>query len=266
MYGAADFLGGLASRRTTTLAVVAWSQAAGFLVLAVALPFVPGRAQPEDLAWGALCGIVGAAAVGLLYRGLAIGTMGVISPITAVLSALLPVGFGLARGQVPTATAWIGIGCALVAVVAIAAGPAESTAHARRGLPEALGAGVLFGTFFIVLAQTRAEAGLWPLVGARSASFVVFALAGTLLRVSIRPARDAIVIIIAGGACDMLANVLYTIASHEGMLAIVVVLTALYPASTVALAAVILREHLRAVQWAGVALALVAVGCLTAGK
>jgi drug/metabolite transporter (DMT)-like permease len=266
VYGAGDFLGGLASRRTSTLAVVVWSQAAGFLVLAVALPLVPGTPHAADLAWGGLCGVIGAAAVGLLYRGLAIGAMGVVSPITAVLAAMLPVLYGALHRAPISLTASIGIGISLAALIAISAAPPSSHAQARRGIGEAFGAGVMFGFFFIVLAQTRADAGLYPLLGARTASFVVFAVACTLLRVPYRPARAAIGIIVAGGVCDMLANVLYVIAAHAGSLAIVAVLTSLYPASTVALAAIFLRERLRALQWSGVALALAGVALISAGR
>ena len=267
VYGAGDFLGGLASRRSSTFSVVVWSQAAGFLVLAAALPFLPGSPHPADFGWGALCGIAGAAAVGLLYRGLAIGTMGVISPITALLAALIPVVYGVAvRGQTPSALAAAGIAVALVAVIAISAGPVESAARARLGLAEAFGAGALFGVFFVLLAQTRADAGLWPLVGARTASFAAFGAIGLIARIPIVPARPALRYIVAGGICDMLANVLYVIAAHGGALAIVAVLTALYPASTVALAAVFLHERLQPVQWAGVALALAGIACITAGR
>jgi hypothetical protein len=138
VYGAADFLGGLASRRTSTLAVVVWSQAAGFLVLAVALPLSPGTPQPADLAWGALCGVIGAGAVGLLYRGLAIGAMGVVSPITAVLAAVLPVAYGSLRHTRPSLAASMGIALSLVAVIAISAVPPASRQQARRGIGEAL--------------------------------------------------------------------------------------------------------------------------------
>jgi drug/metabolite transporter (DMT)-like permease len=243
-----------------------WSQAAGFLVLLVTLPLVPGSPHAADFAWGGLCGVVGAVAVGLLYRGLAIGTMGVVSPITAVLAALLPVVYGALHHARISLAAEIGIGLSLVAVVAISAVPPASGTQARRGITEAFAAGIMFGVFFIVLAQTRADAGLYPLLGARSASFVVFVLAATVLRLSYRPARSAIAIIVAGGVCDMLANVLYVVAAHGGSLAIVAVLTSLYPASTVALAAIFLRERLRAVQWAGVAFALAGVSLISAGR
>ena len=266
VYGAGDFFGGLASRRTSTAAVVVWSQAAGFLVLAIAVPLLPGRPQPADFAWGALAGIVGAGAIGLLYRGLAIGAMGVVSPVTAVLAALLPVAYGVARHVRPSDTSSIGIGISIAAVVAISSAPPASRAQARRGLREAIAAGVLFGAFFIVLAQTRADAGLFPLLAARSASLITFIAAGAAMRLALRPARPAIGIIVAGGVCDMLANVFYLIAVHGGPIAIVAVLTSLYPASTVALAAIFLHERLRLLQWTGVALALTGVAFISAGR
>jgi len=266
VYGAGDFLGGLASRRTSTLAVVVWSQAAGFLLLLVAVPLVGGAPGARDLAWGALCGVVGAAAIALLYRGLAVGEMGVVSPITAILGTALPVAYGVLHNVRPSAMVASGIAIALVAVVAISWAPPSSAGQAVRGLPEAFAAGALFGIFFIVLAQVRAEAGLYPLIAARAASFLALLIGGRLVRASFRPARDAVGIIIGGGVCDMAANVLYVIAAHSGPLAVVAVLAALYPASTVALAAIVLRERLRALQWGGVVLALAGVGLISAGK
>ncbi len=266
IYGAADFCGGLASRRTSILAVVVWSQAAGFFVLIFAVLLLPATPHPADFGWGALCGVFGAGAVGLLYRGLAIGAMGVVSPITAVLAALLPVGYAALHHAWPSPLAALGIALSLVAVAAISSAAPESSARARRGLLEALGAGVLFGGFFVSLAQTRSEAGLYPLVGARVASFLLLVVAGLGLRIPFRPARDALGMIVIAGAFDMGANVLYVLAVHGGSLAIVAVLASLYPASTVALAAIFLHERLRPLQWAGVALALAGIGCITAGR
>jgi drug/metabolite transporter (DMT)-like permease len=266
VYGAADFFGGLASRRTTTPAVVVWSQAAGALVLALAWFAVPGVFNAADVAWGALGGILGSVAIVLLYRGLAIGSMGVVSPLTAILAALLPVLYGALR-RVPIALpAAIGIGLSLLAVAAISSAPPESREKVRLGIPEAISAGVLFGVFFIVLAQTHAAAGLYPLVGARAASMALFLLGSRIVGFPLRPARAATGIIIAAGACDMLANILYVLAVHRGAIAIVAVLTSLYPASTVALAAIFLHERLRPLQWAGVGLALAGVALISAGR
>jgi drug/metabolite transporter (DMT)-like permease len=276
-YGAADFYGGLASRRSSTLAVVVWSQATGLLVLVPALALVPGVARPGDLVWGLACGVSGAFAIALLYRGLAVGTMGVVSPITAVLATAIPVAFGVVRGERPAPSAVIGIVCALVAVVLVSAVPRHSDVPAplaraprnRRwppGIPEALGSGAAFGFFFIALAQTRADAGLYPLVGTRLTSLAIlggFALAAWR---PLRIARPGLPTVIVAGGLDMGANILYVLASHAGPLSIAAVITSLYPASTVALAALLLRERLGRIQWLGVGVALAGVLCIAASR
>jgi len=278
-YGAADFCGGLASRRVSSLAVVVWSQAVGLLVLIPALLAIRGIARPADLSWGLACGISGAFAIALLYRGLATGTMGIVSPITAVLAAAIPVAFAVARGERPTALALFGIACALVAVVLVSAsapppppderdGPARAP-RARRfppGIPEALGAGAAFGFFFIALAQTHADAGLYPLLATRLTSIAILACGALLLRRPLHVARPGLPTVVAAGVLDMGANVCYVLAAHAGALSIAAVVTSLYPAGTVALAALLLRERLVLVQWAGVAVALAGVLCIALAR
>jgi drug/metabolite transporter (DMT)-like permease len=272
-------LGGLASRRASSIAVVVWSQAVGFGVLLLALPFVPGVAHTGDLGWGVACGIAGAFAIALLYRGLAIGVMGVVSPITAVLAAALPLAWGIARGERPTPVALIGIACALVAVVLVSAAtpkrgtdqdaPLARAARAHRfppGVPEALGAGAAFGFFFIALAQTHRDAGLWPLVATRVASLAILALGTFALRLRLRVTAPSARTIVLAGALDMGANLAYVGAVHTGALSIAAVVTSLYPAGTVALAAILLHERLVPVQWTGVALALTGVVCIALAR
>lgn len=277
VYGAADFCGGLASRRCSALAVVVWSQAAGLAVLLPALLLVPGVFRWSDLAFGGLCGIAGAFAVMLLYRGLAVGVMGVVSPITAVLAAAIPVAWGLLFGEHPSPLALGGIACALIAVVLVSAAPpggdgtAAPLARAERkhpfppGIPEALGAGVAFGFFFIVLAQTHRDAAFVPLLGTRLSSLALLAAAGVAARTSFHIGRPSWRLVAAGGALDMLANVLYVVAVHQGSLAIVAVLTSLYPAATVALAAIVVHERLVRMQWLGVGVAFAGVAAISLG-
>jgi drug/metabolite transporter (DMT)-like permease len=262
VYGTSDFLGGFASRRSSTLSVVIWSQAVGLVLLAGVLPIFGGHAQPGDVLWGALCGVAGAVAIVSLYRGLSVGTMGIVSPISAVFGAAIPVLYGLVvRGEHPTWFASAGIVAALVAVVLVSADPragARRTSVFPPGIPEALIAGAGFGAYFIALAQTRSDAGMVPLLAARVTS-VALLLGGGLLfggSAGVRLARPALVLVVLCGALDVTANVLYVLAAHHGLLAIVAVLTSLYPAATVALAAIVLRERLVRVQWIGVALAL----------
>jgi drug/metabolite transporter (DMT)-like permease len=265
-WGAADFFGGLASRRASSLAVVVWSQAVGFVVLLAALGGVPGVLHATDLAWGAVCGIAGAIAIALLYRALAVGVMGVVSPLTAVLAAAVPVLFAFASGDRPHPLALAGIGCALVAVVLVSAAPAtgeeaplarvESPHRFAPGVPEALVAGLAFGFFFIGLARTHPDGGLYPLAAMRASSLVFLAGGALALRAPLRISRPGYRVVAAGGALDMLANVLYVFAVHGGALSIVAVLSSLYPAGTVALAGIVLGERLSALQWLGVGIAL----------
>ncbi len=279
-YGAADFCGGLAARRTPAAAVVVWSQAAGLAVLLPALLVIPGVARPGDLELGLVCGLSGTLAVGLLYRGLAIGAMGIVSPITAALAACLPVGWGLAHGERPAVLALVGIACALAAVVLISATPArrpvasggepvasgDAPAGIRRrlpaGVPAALGAGVGFGVFFIALAQAHADAGLYPLLVTRLLSVGLLLAGGSVLRLPLRVPRRRLPTILLCGVLDMAANLLYVLAAHAGALSIVAVISSLYPAATVGLAALVLRERLVRPQWAGVGLALAGVLCM----
>ena len=272
VYGAADFLGGVASRRTSTISAVVWSQAVGLALLAGLLPLFGGYAGKSDIFWGALCGIAGAVAIVCLYRGLAIGTMGIVSPVSAVLGASVPVLYGLAfRGEHPTALAAIGILAALAAVVLVSAEPGARTERKHffpPGIPEGLLAGVAFGAYFIALAQTRADAGMVPLFAARVTSLILLVAGGFAFggATNVRLARPALVPVVLCGALDMSANVLYVLAAHRGLLAIVAVLTSLYPAATVALASLTLRERLGRLQWIGVALALGGAAVIAGGS
>jgi drug/metabolite transporter (DMT)-like permease len=280
VYGSADFLGGFASRRISSLTVVVLSQAVGLVVLLPIVPLAGGAPHAADLGWGAACGLAGGVAVALLYRGLAIGTMGVVSPITAVLAAVVPVTFAIARGDRPAPLAVIGIACALVAVVLVSAATPrpsaeESDAPLARiekphrfspGIPEALGAGVAFGFLFIGLAQTRSEAGFVPMLAMRVTSLTLLFAGALVMRKPLQITRGTFRTVAVSGALDMCANVLYILASHAGALSVVAVITSLYPAGTVALAALVLHERLVRVQWAGVAIAFVGVACIALAR
>jgi drug/metabolite transporter (DMT)-like permease len=270
VYGTSDFLGGLASRRTSSISVVIASQAVGLVCLAPAVFIAGVHASASDAGWGALCGVAGAAAIALLYRGLAIGTMGIVSPISAVLGASIPLVYGVAlRGERPTWVAYAGIVAALVAVVCVGLTPGTRRTHGLPpGLLEAFLAGVGFGTYFILLAQTRSDAGLVPLLAARVTSVVLLVAGGLAFggTAGLRVARPALALVVFCGALDVSANVLYVLAAHTGLLALAAVLTSLFPAATVALAAMVLRERLGRVQWIGVALALGGAAAIAGGS
>jgi drug/metabolite transporter (DMT)-like permease len=260
-YGGADFLGGLVTRRTSVISVVLLSQLAGAVLLIALFPFSgSGPFDGGAFAWGAAGGVAGTAGIVLLYLGLAKGRMSVVAPTTAVEAACVPVLYGLVSGERPELLALSGV------VLAIAAVALVSTAHAPGtdpsvsprgplGLPvgvvEALGAGLAFGAFFILLKQSGLNSGMWPLVGTRLSSLAVVGTAALFMRPRFRTDRRTFSGIAGSGVLDLTANILYLLASRRGLLSLVAVLTSMYPASTVLLARVILRERLSASQGAG---------------
>lgn len=272
VYGAGDFAGGLASRRLPPAAVVLRSNLVGLVGLVLVAPlFAADDVRGADLLWGAGGGLVGGIGVLLLYRGLAVGTMSVVAPITAVLAAVVPVAAGLLDGERPSALALVGIPVALVAIALLArdpddAGPLEGTSGGV--LLTAFGAGLGFGLFFVALDRAGDDAGMWPLVAGRGASVTMFAVVALLVstaRVGGPAARQGSMpgLLLVCGVCDSGANALFLLATHEGLLTLVAVLGSLYPASTVLLATTLTHERLARVQVLGVVLALAAVVLIT---
>ena len=266
-YGAADFLGGLTSKRANTLAIVVLSQLAGLVLLLVALPLLPPSSPGRmDYVWGAVAGLTGGAGVALLYRALAIGVMAVVAPTTAVCAVIIPVLVAVGSGERPSLTTVGGIVLAIVAIALVSQSEhPEPALHEERAgsstsaFTLALLSGIAIGFFFVALAHTAAEAGLWPLVVARGVSVSLFAIMALLASQSLRLWGSTLGIVIAGGSLDMIANLLYMIATRSGPLSVVVTLASLYPASTVLLARVVLHERLSRRQWVGIACAMVAV-------
>lgn len=265
LYGAADFLGGFASRRAATIAIVVVSQAAGLLLLLVLLPFLPAAPVHRDLWWGGAAGLAGGVGVALLYRALAVGRMAVAAPTTAVCAVIVPVLADVLAGQRLGLQTSAGIALALVAIVLVSRTGSSASGGVSSGLALALASGVAIGFFFLALARTRAEAGMWPLVAARCVSVTLFAVIGLAARVRFRMPGPVARIALAAGAVDMAANALYLLASRHGVLSVVVTLSSLYPASTVVLARVVVGERLNAWQAVGIMSALAAVVLIVAG-
>jgi drug/metabolite transporter (DMT)-like permease len=267
VYGAADFLGGLTARRAGTIAVVLVSQGTGLALLGLTLPLLPGSSPKDsDWIWSGVAGLTGGVGVALLYRALAVGTMAIVAPVTAVCAVALPVLVAVALGERPGARATAGIALAIGAIILVsqqetASEAATGSSGSRRtsGLRLALASGVAIGLFFLSLARTSADAGLWPMLVARVVSVTLFAAFVLIRRQSVRMPRSVAVIVLIGGGLDMLANVLYLLASRLGPLSVVVTLSSLYPASTVLLARVVLGERLSGRQTIGICCALVAV-------
>jgi uncharacterized membrane protein len=266
LYGAADFLGGIATRRATMLGTVLVTQLAGLVLLIVVLPILPdAEVRASDLAWGALAGLTGGVGVALLYLALAIGPMSVVAPVTAACAVVVPLAIGVLAGERPSTLAAVGVGVAIASIALLSQVPAASrsdtppTRGSGRGVRVALASGLAIGGFLAAVAQTTAAAGLWPLVASRSVSVALFA--GLAFGTG-RPAgvpRAAMPAALACGGLDMAANALYLVAVRQGQLALVATLASLYPASTVLLARIVLGERLGRWQQVGVAGAVLAI-------
>jgi drug/metabolite transporter (DMT)-like permease len=273
-YGVGDFFGGLSARRLPSAAVVLRTHAAGLAALVFLLPLA-GAATPaeRDLALGAAGGIAGGTGVLLFYWLMARGAMSIVAPITAVLSAVVPVVVGMGGGERPSPMALVGIPLALAAVALLArepGGEGETGGLSPLQLAAALTAGLGFGLYFVALDLASDQAGLWPVVSGRVTSVTLFGLitlASATARVGDgRARRGALPAMLAAcGLLDAWANALFLLATHHGMLTLVAVIGALYPASTVLLARAVLGERLGRPQLGGVLLAGAAVTLVTLG-
>jgi drug/metabolite transporter (DMT)-like permease len=274
-YGAADFTGGLTTRRAGTIPVVVLSQFSGLALLVLLLPILPAaHASRPDFVWGAIAGLAGGVGVALLYRALSIGVMAVVAPTTAVCAVTIPVIYSVFRGERPAPLAIAGILLGITSIILVSqqrstseAGPRDATGTRKLplGVGTALISGVAIGFFFLGLAQTKSAAGMWPLVASRSTSVMLFACIALARRNSFRMPGRVLALVLLAGTIDMLANALYLVAAQQGPLSIVVTLSSLYPASTVLLARVVLHERLNLLQITGVGCALAAVVLIVSG-
>ncbi len=274
IFGTADFIGGIAARRISSVRVTALGGIAGLVVLLAALPIIGGAWSPQAVLLGAISGVTGSLAVVLLYACLAIGPMSILSPLTAVISALVPMLAGALRGARLSTLGYVAIGIALVAVVLVGFVPEKGAVRpSPKALAMALASGVLIGVFLILIDMTPDDSGLVPLVVNRAVNAsVMFTAIGLLWLWGRRKSAPARVVVpgwkpgfalaLVAGAIDATANALLLLGLRLGELTIQSVLTALYPAGTIILAAVVLKERIAPVQVAGLVLALVAAAML----
>ncbi len=254
-FGVSDFTGGLAAKRTSPVAVTAVAQATGLLVLVPALLLLPGTVSLAALGLGAVAGLAGAGGLIVYLRGMAIGPMGVVSPLAAVVGAALPVTYGVWLGERLTAANLAGVLLGLIAIVAVAYTPGQLAVERVRGPLLALAGGLAFGLFFVLLDATPTGSGMWPLLGARLAAIAL--VAALLSRTTIRrPSTNALGLAVVSGVLDMLANVLFLLAVRSDLLSLTSLLASLYPVVVVVLARHLLAERLSVLQGTGVAAAL----------
>ncbi|MBX3094237.1 MAG: DMT family transporter [Cryobacterium sp.] len=295
VYGFADFIGGIASKRVSAIRVTAIGALSGLVVLFAALPLLGGEWSWSAVLYGGISGVTGAIAITLLYACLAIGPMSILSPLTALVSAFVPLMAGVLRGERLPLLGYIAIGIALVAVVLVGIVKEETAVRPTlTGLLMAIGSGTMIGAFLILIDLTPDDSGLVPLIANRGVNAVVmFSVIGVLALVAARRGRSATVtgaavtgtattdvggsrpvgllsvgwragfwLAVSCGMIDAIANVLLLWGLRIGDLSVMAVLTALYPAGTIILAAVVLRERIAPLQGVGLVLALVAAGML----
>jgi drug/metabolite transporter (DMT)-like permease len=265
-WGAADFAGGLISRRLPTLAVTVVSQSAGFAALLVALAVAGFRFDGRSFALGVAAGAGGGAGLAAFYRALALGTMSIVSPVVAC-GAVVPFAISLATGERPSeialAGAAVALGGAVLASVEESRAPARERGRAIALAVVAAGALGLF-TYFLGLGS-REGSPLSTLLGARVGSLMLLLALTAAVGATLRVGRRGLLPVVAVGLTDVAANALFALASTRGLLALVSVLGSLYPVTTVLLAHVVLGERLTGVQLAGVAVALAGVAALSVG-
>jgi drug/metabolite transporter (DMT)-like permease len=269
VFGCGDFAGGKATRKTPVATVTFFSQLCGLVILGIGLLFKHGDGPRWNvLGWGALGGLGGAVGILLLYHALSIGTMSIVSPITAVTGAAVPVLVGVViHHERPKLLAIVGIVFALCAIALVSRsveGSVDSARSSPKILAFAAGAGFGFGLFFVFLQQAGSpeQVGLWGLVGARPVSIAVAAVLAFRNHQPLLPTRGERRKVALAGCLDQAANVIYVFAIGRALLSLIGVLASLYPVSTVALARLIDHERLHRIQIVGLAFAFLGLGLI----
>lgn len=262
-YGCADFLGGFGARKAHVLRIVLIAAPASFVVELLLWPVLGASFSAGALGWGAASGVASAAAFTLLYRTLAIGPMNVLSPVTALVSAALPLGVGLLQGEHLAVAGLVGLPLALVAVVLVSAGHGAGSARpSRTALLLAFGAGAAIALHLIFLHQAPSDSGVAPLIVGRAVSSAITLVAAGVMYRRLGSERPAYAMSAAAGVLNSVANLLFLVAARSGDLAVVAVVVALYPAGTVLLARGVLAERVHRGQLVGLGTAAVAVSLL----
>ena len=265
-WGAADFIGGLASKRTSPYRVLFLAEIAGLLpFIALALLLQEKMPSLGDMLLGVVSSLVGLGGLLMLYRALASGQMTIAAPVSALFAALIPVIFGFFTLGVPSVPTLIGFGLAFLAVWLISQTESGNWRTPLKGLSNLadlrlpLLSGLFFGLYFLIIHRATLHAFFWPLVAARFAGFAAFGLFALFTRQPALPPREVWGLCLVNGIVDIGGNGFYVLAAQAGRLDVAAVLGALYPASTVVLAWIVLKERINWLQAFGVLLAFVAI-------
>jgi drug/metabolite transporter (DMT)-like permease len=269
-YGAADFFAAIASRKIRVVEVTALASLSGLIILTVLLPFMGGTFSSEAFFWGLMGGLSSVVALLCLYASLALGPISIISPLGALVSAIVPAIIGVSLlGESFSVLGWVAIALALVAVVLVGFVPGENvTLPKPRAIVLAIGAGIGIGIAVSSLARSPHDSGIAPIIVMRTTAALLLGaiVLITALRNRNSSAGEArtpitsrvLLTIVAAGSLDAGANIFFTLASRSGSLTVVGVLTALYPLGTILLARFVLKEHVATTQKVGIALTLTA--------
>jgi drug/metabolite transporter (DMT)-like permease len=263
-YGISDFMGGIFAKRSSPWQVAVVGQTSSGVISFLAAVIVSGSPTGTDLMFGTLAGLGGGFGVAFLYRGLATARMGVVAPISAIGTALIPVVVGLVTGDRPSTMALLGVVCAFPAIALISRVVDDNPAH-RGGVVDGVLAGVGFGLLFTFLGQVGDDAGLYPLALSQVTSVLGVVLTATVLGHAWVPRGRRVWGALVMGPLGATAQGAFLYATHHGLLSIVSVISSLYPASTVLLASILLREKIHGWQGVGLVFAAAAVALVAAG-
>lgn len=274
-YGAADFFAAIASRKVRVVVVTAVASLSGLVVLLLLLPILGGTFSEQAIFWGLMGGFSSVVALLALYASLALGPISIISPLGALVSAIVPAAIGVALlGESFSALGWAAIALALVAVVLVGFVPPSSNSGKEVLMPKpraivlAIIAGAGIGIAVTSLARSPVDSGIAPIIVMRTTAAL---LLGSIVLIGVLRGQKAaaegnsqtlstkVWLTVAGaGVLDAGANIFFTLASRSGTLTVVGVLTALYPLGTILLARLVLKEHVANTQKIGIAISLTA--------
>lgn len=279
-YGASDFAGGVLSGRLKPWTVALWGQIGALATAVVAALVSGGYASSSHYAWALLAGVGTGLGTAFLYRGLSTGRMGVVAPVSGVVSAVLPVLAGLLAGERPAALVWLGIVLALPAIWLVARTPEEMVDHTgdhagdhtgarvastAAGIRDGVLAGLGFGLSFAAIAQVPDSAGMWPVSLSMAAALVVLVIGTRIAREPLVARGRGAWLTPVPGILGATAMILFLLASQHGQLTVSAIISSLYPAGTVVLAAALLKETIHRAQAVGLALCAAAVVLVAAG-
>lgn len=268
-FGTADFAGGYASKKNPIAGVLVLSQLFGLVlvVVFVLLDPQPTTVRPVELLFGTGAGLAGLGGLALLYRGIAHNEISIVSPVAALFGALVPVLFGLLSGERMSTPVLVGLVITLPAVMMISwqdGGTTVTGRSAGEAWIHGITSGILFGLFFVLISIPRSEAGMWPLVAARTGSIIGMTVFALLSRRRIGLYSGFGVVFLAG-VLDMAANIFLVLAFRRGLVAVVSMIVSVYPAQTVFLGRFILGQRVNRIRLVGIGAALIGIALISAG-